>query len=173
MKHVKKIVWGLGIILTLMAVQILTFNTIAINRLTGQLLPEDFSPITYSEEPFDSAFVRDFFVTDCISSPIILHSHNLETHNTLLKKKLGVTFIEFQDESEYLWTPPAEKKHKLIYHTWMWTSSSWRLRDLFTATQVEEMIIDHKNTHRRIMTYRWILFDWTEMSDKTESIIKV
>lgn len=69
-------------------------------------------------------------------------------------------------------TPPAEEQYKLIYHTWAWTSTSLRPMDLFTATQVEEITID-KNTYRRIMTYRWILFGWTVVSEKTESIIKV
>jgi hypothetical protein len=173
MKVVKKIIWGIVVITTLVALQILTFNTIAVERLDDQLLPEDFNPIGYNDEPFDSAFVRDFFVTDCISSPIILHSLNLERYDTIMKRKLGVKFIEFQDKGEYLWIPPAEKKYKLIYHTWAWTTSSWRPTDLFTATQVEEMIIEHKNTYKRIMTYRWILFGWTEVSERTELIIKV
>src|SRR5687767_5853629 len=93
--------FGLLTIGLLMVVQITTYNIMSVGQLEDRLLNEEFNPVTYSEETFDSAFVRDFVMLDCVDGMGKYYSHNLAGKQEKLKSRLKVKFVEFQDPSDH------------------------------------------------------------------------
>jgi hypothetical protein len=162
---------GTLIVAVLFIVQLGTYNFIAIEQLENKLLDETFNPNTYSEVPFDSAFVRDFIVLDCGNVTETYHSHHLVDKQDKLKSKLGVKFIEFQNPLDYEWRSAYARNYKLVYLTWV-CQYPWNLKELFKASQVEELHIN-KNKHSREITYTWVLFFWVKSFEHVESIYRL
>jgi hypothetical protein len=143
--------------LALLVVQVITYNLFAFRQLKHQLLTGPFGALSHSA---DSVFIRDFYVTDCGNTVGIYTSHHLKNNEEVLKEKLNVKFIRFQDEKDHSWDNPEEKNYRLIYHTWV-HHNPWALYDLFGAIQTEELIID-KAYYRKETSFRWFLFFWTK-----------
>jgi hypothetical protein len=153
----------------LLVVQVATYNLMSVGQLEDRLLDEEFNPVTYSEETFDSAFVRDFIVLECGNVIGEYYSHNLAEKQGKLKSKLKVKFLEFQDPSDYVWTSERTTNYKLSYLTWVYRYDPWSLHGMFRTSQVEELHID-KHQHTRQTTYTWVLFFWVKSFEHIESI---
>lgn len=145
----------------LLAVQILTYQLFSHQQLERELLTGGFGALTQSATT-DSAFVRDFFVTDCGNTLGVYRSHDLNNEEQWLKTKLGVTFIRFQKKEGFSWDDQTEQGYDLVYHTWTVEYDFWPLNWFFGATQHEELTINKKDHYHREVYYRWILFFWVK-----------
>ena len=169
MRIKRSIQLGIASLVALLVIQIVTFKLTAMQKLEHELLTDDFNPHTFGMTSIDSAFVRDFFVSDCASGPETFYSHNLTNKEIGLRKKLNVNFIEFQDPGEYVWTSPAQCNYPLVYLTWTYRTNSLKPAEWFTAVQMEEILINGQNQHKRVTEYRWVLFFWTKSLERIES----
>jgi hypothetical protein len=147
--------WSL-ILVSLFSLHVTTFYLVSGRQLESKLLPGHFQMRHHS----DSAYVRDFYITDCnVGDQFTTLSHNLRNSQEL-KEKLGVKFVAFQEPG----TPEngAEKNFNLTYHTWVQRWDWLPLTDLFTAQQTEELMVDKNWHYTRMVTYKWCLFFWIE-----------
>lgn len=166
---IKRAILGLMmLIVTLLIIQTVTFKLIAPGQLKKELLSEPFESLILSDSS-DSIFIRDFFVTDCGSYIGVYTSHDLAEDEKMLKDKLGVKFIQFQDKNDHSWNNPEENKFRLVYDTWTYYPGYWTPRSLFVATQTEVLSINRKYSYYMESRYRWILFFWTKSFEFIDS----
>ena len=157
-------------IIVLLAIQTITYHTLGPRQLEKELLTEPIGSLTHFS---DSAFVRDFYVSDCGNVLGVYESHNLKDKKEILMKQLRVKYIQFQDRNEFSWNNKPEKQYRLVYNTWSAHDDFWTLYGLFSTAQTEELIIDWDHLYRREVHYRWVLFFWTKSFEFFESHDKI
>ncbi len=110
----KKALKLVGIILIFFLIQTITFLTIGPKQLKNKLLPES---LIHNLFDSDSAFVRDYYTTDCITGRLLYvfsHSLNLKNQAEVLKEKLGVKYIYFADRKISNCEDPTPAKYPLV-----------------------------------------------------------
>ena len=165
--------WSL-IIVSLFAIQTLTYFTIAERQLKNKLLPDYFAKLTHNS---DSIYVRDFFVYDCGNINCVFYSsdlrastsQNLNNNEKFIKEKFGVSFVYFEDPERYNANDTSEKKYNLVYKTWARRREWPTVIGAYTACQTETLLTDNKYLYEREGTYIWILFFWFQTFERFES----
>jgi hypothetical protein len=158
----------LGIVV-LMAIQFTTFHTIAHRMLERELLGSWYQRLVHDA---DSAFVHDYFVTDCsVGETNVYKSHNLNKDPGRICKLLKVKRVKFQNPETFRWDGDEYRGYKLVYTTWtsytgMPYYSEWGnpIAGCLFANQFEYMDIG-RVTHGRQASYLWVLFGWVKISD--------
>ncbi|MEO8146973.1 MAG: hypothetical protein ABI723_05010 [Bacteroidia bacterium] len=151
------------IILSLLAIQILSYHFVGQHGLKDKLLPDYFATLTHHA---DSVFVQDFVVSECGNDLNIYLSHNLKDDKDVLKKKLNVHYIYFQTKENWRSTDSLQSKFNLVYFTCVERPKDF---GLFWARQTEVLLIDKKQRYERRVNYRWCLFFWIETFEFMES----
>ncbi len=159
------------IILIVFIIQTLTFLTIGPRQLKNKLLPES---LIKNKFQADSAFVRDYYTTDCTSGDFYVFNHSLDliSISDELKEKLGVRFIYFADKATSSWEDPTPDRYPLVYETYA-RSGDWTSLFGFYDCRVDEYLTTKKGENfagiQRQTNFRWYLFFWVETYEYCDS----
>ncbi|MBK7181519.1 MAG: hypothetical protein IPH89_00585 [Bacteroidetes bacterium] len=167
----KKALKLVGIILIFFLIQTITFLTIGPKQLKNKLLPES---LIHNLFDSDSAFVRDYYTTDCITGDFYVFSHSLNLKNQaeVLKEKLGVKYIYFADRKISNCEDPTPAKYPLVYEANA-LSGNWQSLFGLYDCKLDEFFRIKKGKHdiiiQRETNYRWCFLFWIQTYEYCDS----
>ena len=122
------------------------------------------SPVPYHH--YDTAFIRDYYVTDCGVGAFGSHvSHNLSRNEQNIKEKLKVKFLVFDERNGI---PRNISAFSMAYLTSAWYPDGLAIMNLFEATQEETLIIRNNHYYKKAR-YRWCFFFWVQTHESMNS----
>lgn len=164
----RKILKWLIIIIVILFIQTTTFLTIGPGQLSKHLFPLNYIP---DKHVSDSAFVRDYYTTDCTTGDVYIVNHklSLKSKETFLKEKLGVKSIHFANQQTSNWTDTLPNSYNLYYETYA-KSKDWpSLYGFFDCRVDERVIINQNQVYFRRTQYRWFLLFWIQTFEYREN----
>lgn len=164
----KKILKWFLLIVVLFLIQTITFHTLGVNRIKDKLLIDNFMK---SGEVMDSAFVRDYYTSDCYVGERYTNEFylNFKDDPERWKEAFGVPKIQFAPWMQSSWMDETPYKYPLFYEVYA-GSRDWTSLYGFYECRVVEFLIQNQSNYRIHKTayYRWCFFFWIEISHEIQ-----